>query len=115
MKHRFMALATAAIVLCAPTHALAHPHVFAEARLEVITSQNGQVEELRHVWRFDELFSSSVLLDFDANANLKLDPEEKRTIGNVVKESLAEFDYYTSLQHRNAEVGILPPDEICSS
>jgi ABC-type uncharacterized transport system substrate-binding protein len=38
----------------------AHPHVFADARLEVDVAPDGHVEVMRHVWRFDEVFSSTV-------------------------------------------------------
>lgn len=90
----------------------AHPHVFAQANLEIYSSENGELEELRHVWRFDELFSSSVLLDFDANSNLELDLNELEEIGAVVLESLAEFDYYTHLSVDGEDVKISKPDII---
>ena len=92
--------------------ALAHPHVYAEARLEIVIGDTGTVEELRHVWRFDDLFSSSILLDFDTNANLKLESSELLEIGNVVRESLADYDYYTSISHDGQAVKIQPPDAI---
>ena len=38
----------------------AHPHVFAEANLELLSNDVGGLEEIRHVWRFDEFFSASV-------------------------------------------------------
>ena len=57
----------------------AHPHVFAEARLEVVIGDDG-VSELRHVWRFDQLFSATVLLEFDADADLKMAPDGRRDV-----------------------------------
>ncbi len=92
--------------------AKAHPHVFAEARMEVVISDNGAVEELRHIWRFDELFSSTVLLEFDANANLLLDREEAEAVGDVVKASLADFNYYTAVIHDGADVPVTVPGRI---
>ncbi|WP_099865485.1 DUF1007 family protein [Pararhizobium haloflavum] len=92
--------------------ALAHPHIFAEARLEVALSDDGTVKELRHVWRFDELFSSTVMLEFDANTNLELEPEELQAIGETVKASLADFDYYTSIKRDGADLGVSPPEQI---
>jgi ABC-type uncharacterized transport system substrate-binding protein len=74
--------------------AWSHPHVFAEARLEVIVGKDGTVESLRHVWRFDDLFSSSVLLDFDSNADNLIDGSEAEEIGKTIKESTAEFNYF---------------------
>lgn len=94
------------------TLAHAHPHVFAQARLEVVISDTGDVEELRHIWRFDELFSSTVLLEFDANANLKLEADELLAVGDVVKDSLADFNFYTSLSRDGKDIAIDPPDRI---
>lgn len=91
--------------------AKAHPHVFAEARLEV-SINNGEIGELRHVWRFDELFSSTVLLEFDMNANLKFERDELEAVGKVVHASLADFDYYTSIISDGRDIGIAAPDAI---
>lgn len=90
----------------------AHPHVFAQANLELLSNDAGGLEEIRHVWRFDEFFSASVLIDFDANSNLKLDPEELEEIGQVVHKSLAEFGYYTELVVDGQSVAMAAPDMI---
>jgi ABC-type uncharacterized transport system substrate-binding protein len=92
--------------------AQSHPHVFAEANLEILSNDVGNVEEIRHVWRFDEFFSASVLIDFDTNSNLKLDPEELEEIGSVVHKSLAEFGYYTDLEVNGQSVAMAAPDFI---
>ncbi|MGV8936465.1 MAG: DUF1007 family protein [Allorhizobium sp.] len=84
-----------ALATMAPVIAIAHPHIFAEARLEVVASDDGHVEALRNVWRFDEIFSSSVLLDFDTNADLKLDHGELVAIADTIRTSLADYDYFT--------------------
>ncbi len=91
--------------------AQAHPHIFAEARLEVTVGENG-VEELRHVWRFDPYFSSTVMLEFDANTNLELEESELVQIGETVKQSLSEFDYYTSVLKDGADLAIQAPEQI---
>ena len=75
----------AALGLLLATPALSHPHIFAEARLEIVGADDGTVKELRNVWRFDEVFSSSVLLDFDQNTNLKLDEAELAELEERVK------------------------------
>ena len=95
-----------------PTTAWAHPHVFAEARLEIETSGDGQIIELRNVWRFDEVFSSSVILDFDENADLVLDSAELANISTMVTQSLAEFDYYVSVTANGKDIGISLPQSI---
>lgn len=104
-------LATAAPCMVA-TAASAHPHVFAEARLEVVIGDHGNITEFRHVWRFDELFSATVLLEFDANGDLKFAPEELMQVGKIVHDSLGDFDYYTFISSNDTEVAIATPDAI---
>lgn len=109
---RHIAAIAAACLCAAPVSAFAHPHIFAEARLEIDTSADGKITELRHVWRFDEVFSSSVMLDFDIDGDLQLSPEELGKISDVVTQSLAEFGYYTSLSVDGKDVGVTLPEPI---
>lgn len=104
--------AIAVAALLAPTPAWAHPHVFADARLEIETAADGRVTELRNVWRFDEVFSSSVVMDFDENADMQLDPGELAKIGDMVTQSLAEFDYYTNVTVNGKDIGVSLPEAI---
>jgi len=99
----------------APLPALAHPHVFAEASLEVSVAPDGTVRHLGHVWRFDDLFSSTVLLEFDRNRDLKLDEEELATIAEVVHGSLAEFDYFQFVTHDGKDVKMKAPDRFIAT
>ena len=108
---RLPALAALAAIL-APAPALAHPHVFADARLEIETSADGQITELRNVWRFDEVFSSSVVMDFDMNSDMQLDAGELAQISDMVTQSLAEFDYYTNVTVNGKDVGTSLPEAI---
>jgi ABC-type uncharacterized transport system substrate-binding protein len=103
---------TASALLCGATAASAHPHVFAEASLEVAVADNATVEALRHVWRFDDLFSSTVLLEFDKNADLELDGEELDAVGAVIHESLAEFDYFQMVTAAGKSVAMQAPERI---
>lgn len=105
-------LPLAALSALAPVAAMAHPHVFADARLEVVAGADGNIQELHNVWRFDEVFSSSVLMDFDKNTNLVLDPPELEEIGKTVLASLQEFNYYTTLTVDGKLIGVAKPDVI---
>jgi len=102
-----------AIFLIAATGALhAHPHVFAEARLDVVVSGDGEVDSLRHVWRFDDLFSSTVLLEFDANQDLELDQAELEEVSSVVYQSLAEFDYFQIVSANGKQIAMQAPEKL---
>jgi ABC-type uncharacterized transport system substrate-binding protein len=77
--------------------ASAHPHVFADARLELTVNQEGTVERLAHVWRFDDIFSSTVLMEFDKNGDLTLDQSELDTLSKTIGDSLQEFNYFQTI------------------
>ncbi|MBP2462260.1 MULTISPECIES: DUF1007 family protein [unclassified Rhizobium] len=113
MRNRLATILTAAALaapLAVPAPALAHPHIFAEARLEIVAGADGTVQELRNVWRFDEVFSSSVILDFDKNGDLKLDPHELAELGETIRTSLADYHYFSTVTLDGAQIGIKKPD-----
>jgi len=80
------------------TIANAHPHVFVEANMDVVLNEKGEFTELRQVWRFDEIFSATVIIDYDENADGKLDEKELEEVATTVKGSIAEYDFYTALR-----------------
>lgn len=89
---------------------LAHPHVWIEANLEIVRDGKGQATEIRHVWRFDEIFSSSLVLDFDDNGNGQLDEKELEEIGKVTRESLTEYNFYTEVRSGSNIVDFYEPE-----
>jgi ABC-type uncharacterized transport system substrate-binding protein len=112
MKRFKTILPMAALLVATPAITIAHPHVFADARLEVVATSDGTIQELHNVWRFDDVFSSQVLLDFDKNTNLVLDQPELEEIGRTVLASLEEFGYYTTLTLDGKSVAVAKPDVI---
>lgn len=102
----------AALLSLTPVPAVAHPHIFVEARMEVLSNDKGDVSEVRNVWRFDELFSSSVLLDFDKNTNGKLDDSELAELGETMRTSLADFHYFTTITQDGKNIPVEKPDVI---
>lgn len=112
MKNVIVPLAACLSACLAPFSAMAHPHIFAEARMEIIEGADGNIAEVRNIWRFDEMFSASVVLDYDKNSDAKLDKEELAEIGKTVHESLAEFSYYTFVTANGKPVDLGKPDTI---
>ncbi|AXV16239.1 DUF1007 domain-containing protein [Neorhizobium sp. SOG26] len=106
----YLRAAAVGLFSLAPLPALAHPHVFAEARLEVVAGADGNVAELHNVWRFDEMFSSSVILDFDKNTDLKLDEAELAELGETMRTSLADYSYFTTITMNGETVDVTKPD-----
>lgn len=105
----FFPVAALALV---PLPALAHPHVFVDASLTVIANDDGTVKELRNVWRFDDVFSSSVLMDFDKNADLKFSHDELEELAQTIHDSLADYSYFTFITQNGKQIEIAPPDKL---
>ncbi|MEO5323421.1 DUF1007 family protein [Mesorhizobium sp. CC13] len=111
---RRTALAAAAL-LATTIPASVHPHVFAEARLDVVLNPDDTVKALRHLWRFDDLFSSTVLMEFDKNADLKLDDSELAEVSKTVFESIGEYNYFQVVTHDGKDVAMKPPANLMAN
>ena len=110
-RTKFLASAAPALValLLASVPALAHPHVFADARMEIVGDGHGHLAEIRNSWSMDELFSSSVIPDFDKNANGKLDKDELKAVGEQIRSSIAEWSFYTAVSSGARDIAMDPP------
>jgi ABC-type uncharacterized transport system substrate-binding protein len=115
-RHAIRLASTLAATIAAVGAAAAHPHVFAEARLDVILSPDHQsVKALRHLWRFDDLFSSTVMMEFDKNSDLKLDDKELKDVADTVHASLAEFNYFQLVTVNGKDVPMTPPPHLMAN
>lgn len=103
------------MVALSPRAALAHPHVFAEATLEVEVGRDHTVHSLGHVWRFDDLFSATVLMEFDKNKDRKLDDAELAEVGRTVHDSLADFGYFQMVTANGKDVAMKAPAELIAT
>jgi ABC-type uncharacterized transport system substrate-binding protein len=112
MRSRLLHSAVLMAAVALPVCASAHPHVFVEANLEIVRDEQGNVTELRHVWRFDELFSTTVVLDFDANTNDMLEPDELDEVSKTVTQSVGQENFFTEIRLGNQDVEFLAPEKI---
>jgi ABC-type uncharacterized transport system substrate-binding protein len=104
-----------AALLASTVPASVHPHVFAEARLDVVVNPDQTVKSLRHLWRFDDLFSSTVLVEFDENGDLKLDDAELQQVSQTVFASLAEYNYFQLVSVDGKDVAMKPPAQLMAN
>lgn len=107
--------ATSGLALAVAQPASAHPHIFAEARLDVMVEADRTVTSLRNLWRFDDLFSSTVLVEFDKNKDLKLDDTELQAISDTIYKSLAEYDYFQLVSANGKPVAIAQPKQLIAT
>jgi ABC-type uncharacterized transport system substrate-binding protein len=81
-------------VLIAAAPALAHPHVFIENKVAFVFDA-GKVTALRLSWAFDEVFSDSLLMQFDADGDGAFDDLESKAVGEGTLPNLKMFHYFT--------------------
>ncbi|MHC5655863.1 DUF1007 family protein [Stappia sp.] len=82
--------------------AAAHPHVFVEARSELVFDGDKRLSAVRHVWQFDEAFTAFAVQGLDADGDGKLTREELQPLAQINVESLSEYDFFTYLTQGKA-------------
>ena len=107
---RALLLALGALVFGA-TPGLAHPHIFVDARVEIVFDAKGEITALRHVWRFDDAFSAFATQGLDANGDGILTRDELQPLAKVNVESLKDYDYFSFLRVAGKRVGFKIPTE----
>ncbi|MGL4489486.1 MAG: DUF1007 family protein [Rhizobiaceae bacterium] len=108
------------LTLCAAmsvwaTPARVHPHVFAEAKLNITIASDGTVDKLSHVWRFDEFFSETVLFEFDKNTDTKISADELADISKTIVDSIGEYNYFEAVLSNDKEVKMAKPADLTAS
>jgi ABC-type uncharacterized transport system substrate-binding protein len=94
LPNRRLAFALAALALATATPALAHPHVWVEAREEVLFDPSGKMTGIRSTWRFDEMYSAFAVQGLEKDGKLAT-PKDLAPLAETNVTSLAEFDYFT--------------------
>jgi ABC-type uncharacterized transport system substrate-binding protein len=83
--------------LGADAPAWAHPHVWIEARAVARFDEQG-LAGVTVEWRFDELFTGSILADFDADRDRRLSSAESEAIRRGAFSNLAGYHYFIYLR-----------------
>ena len=92
-----VALTIAALMLVlagADRSVRAHPHVWV-TDVTTFLFEGPELVGLRHHWQFDELFSSYVVEEHDADGNGVFDPAELAALEEGAFSNLAEYGYFT--------------------
>jgi ABC-type uncharacterized transport system substrate-binding protein len=91
--------------------AAAHPHVFVDAKAEIVFDKEGRMTAVRHIWQFDEAFTSFAIQGLDADNDGKLSDAELRPLAKVNVDSLKEYGFFTYLTVGEKDVEFLQPSE----
>ena len=91
----------------------AHPHVWVDAKAELVF-ENGKMTGVRHAWTFDDMYSAFVTQgvgkDPDQPTQEELQPIAKSNI-----EALPEFEYFTFIKAESQKAEFEVPTEYSMS
>lgn len=73
--------------------AFSHPHVFIDNAFTFIFDDNS-LAGIRVKWIFDEMFSASVIMDFDINRNNIFEENEIKAVEQGAFSNLKNYNYY---------------------
>ncbi|XSC44950.1 DUF1007 family protein [Bradyrhizobium sp. RDT10] len=94
--HRLLGLLLlAAGIMLGTAAAHAHPHVWIEAKSEVVYAPDGSITGVRHAWTFDEMFTTYALQGITTKTKGVYNREELAPLAQTNVESLKEFAYFT--------------------
>lgn len=91
--------------------AQAHPHVFVDARADLVFDDAGRVVAVRNVWRFDDAYSAFATQGLDTDGDGRLTVEELKPLADVNVESLKDFAYFTFLAAGDRDIDFKAPTE----
>jgi ABC-type nickel/cobalt efflux system permease component RcnA/ABC-type uncharacterized transport system substrate-binding protein len=75
--------------------AIAHPHIFIDAKATIVFNDAGEVIGIRNAWTFDEAFSVWQTQGLDTNGDGVTSPEEMQELADENLKGLAEYQFYT--------------------
>jgi ABC-type uncharacterized transport system substrate-binding protein len=99
------------VVIGAATQAQAHPHVFVDARAQILFDAQGRMTDIRHVWEFDPAFSAFASQGLDKNGDGKLSAKELAPLAKTNVKSLKYYHFFTILSVGNRQIKLKFPDK----
>ena len=91
--------------LAAAPSAGAHPHVFVDHTITVIVSPDG-LEGIQFAWTFDDMFSSMIVLTFDADKDKSFSAAEAKSVEQKHFGNLKDFGYFVQLRVNDKPVAV---------
>lgn len=100
-----------AALLLGAAGAVAHPHMFVQAKGELVFSAKGEITGVRNVWQFDKDFTKDALDGLDTNHDGKYSDEELKPLAKINMEALKDYEYFTFLKRGGEKAAFDEPRE----
>lgn len=115
MSHKILRYLTAFLILLVfllpYQKVMAHPHMFVQARAELVFDDDGYLTHIRHRWLFDDLYTAYAVQGLDANKNGILEESELAELAERNIHGLEEFGYFTFGDDSQIEIDFSEPFE----
>ena len=98
---RTVILSLILLVLCTAA-ASAHPHMFIDTSVTFEFEENA-LTGFWIEWRFDEVFSGTIRLDYDRSRHGSLNEQEQELIRRNAFANLRNYHYFTTVRHDGRE------------
>ncbi len=92
-------------LLTAHTFTFAHPHVFIDNSFTFVFDDKG-LSGIRMRWVLDEMFSASIIMDYDRNNNKIFEENEIKAVGRGAFYNLKHYNYFMHITVDNKNVRI---------
>ena len=112
VKHiRQMAVLVLFVYFSVVQTANAHPHIWIDGHLTVLFNSQGQVVAVRHLWKFDELFSAFSLQGITREKNGVIPAAELKTLTDQWMLNLADpaSHFFTTASHGGQAIALQKP------
>ncbi|MBN1695878.1 MAG: DUF1007 family protein [Spirochaetales bacterium] len=83
-----------------------HPHVFIENKFTFVFDETG-LDGIRVTWIFDEMFSASVIMDYDDNGNNIFERNESKAVEEGAFSNLINYNYFMHINVNNRRKKII--------
>lgn len=96
MKFQLLIMSTFLLTSLQPK-AFSHPHVFIHNSVTFVFDNKG-LAGFKVYWVFDEMFSNTLILDYDKNGNGNFELSEIKKLEKGAFSNLKNFDYFTHIK-----------------
>ena len=97
--------AAGAVLLGLTGAAMAHPHIFIDAKATLVFNDRGELAKIHNSWTFDEAFSVWQIQGLDTNNDGITSSDEMQSLADENLKGLAEYGFYVSAGEGQESLG----------